>query len=332
MPDTSKINILDSLRGFAALSVCLFHFVYTTTGFVNTKWILDLFWFGGYGVHMFFVISGFVIPWSMFQANFQFKNFFSFFLKRISRLEPPYLFSILLALAILLVKSKFLSSSNGEIPVTPKQILLHLGYLIPFFKDYHWINQVYWTLAIEFQYYLLIALIFIPLINTGFKGRVFIYTLLIGTSFFTNSDFLPYWLPIFLLGIVLFLFKAKIIEQKEYYITTLALIAIGLFKYPPMLVVFSAIPLISIIWYTNKKIPGLHSLGKFSYSLYLIHPIIGASLINILSHHVSSPFEKIALILGGVTVTLFASWINYLIIEKPSKKLSSSIHYKNSPQ
>jgi len=100
MASKSKNNIvvLDSLRAFAALSVCLFHFVCTTTGYITTDWILNLFDIGKYGVQLFFVISGFVIPWSMYAAGFQLKNLFSFLFKRLARLEPPYVFSVLIAL------------------------------------------------------------------------------------------------------------------------------------------------------------------------------------------------------------------------------------------
>ena len=57
----SKINVLDSLRAFTTLSVCLYHFVCTTTGYVTNRWILDIFSVGKFGCGLlFFVISGFV--------------------------------------------------------------------------------------------------------------------------------------------------------------------------------------------------------------------------------------------------------------------------------
>jgi peptidoglycan/LPS O-acetylase OafA/YrhL len=150
---TYNIVILDSLRAFAAISVCLFHFVCTTTGYIKGEWILELFSIGKYGVQMFFVISGFVIPWAMFNARFEFKNFFTFLFKRLARLEPPYIFSVFLVLIILFLREYLLGLNTDHIHVSVKQVLLHFGYLIPFFEEYKWLNQVYWTLAIEFQYY-----------------------------------------------------------------------------------------------------------------------------------------------------------------------------------
>lgn len=329
-PKNSNIPILDSLRAFAALSVCLFHFVCTTTGYIESKWILNIFDVGQYGVQTFFVISGFVIPWAMHHAGYQFKNFFSFLLKRISRLEPPYLVSIVIALMLLFVREKFLGKQNDHIELSIKQIMLHLGYLIPFFKDYHWLNSVYWTLAVEFQYYLLIALLFIPLIKSGLIGRIVIYISIGLFSFCFPENFLPYSLPVFLFGILLFLLKASYIKKEEYYTATIILTGFCLWRYPLASVIFTIIPVIGILFFEKIKVAGLHFAGKFSYSIYLIHPLLGASFINILSHRFTGSFEKLLVIAGGLLFTFISAYVMYLIVEKPSKKLSASIIYKTN--
>ena len=71
----------------------------------------------------------------------------------------------------------------------------------------------------------------------------------------------------------------------------------------------------------------LSFLGKFSYSVYLIHPILGATFVNVLSHYVSGPLQKIILVAGGLTITAIGSYAMYWAIEKPSKKLSSKLKY-----
>src|SRR5882762_3693640 len=147
----NNIQILNSLRAFAALSVCLYHFICTTTGFISNEIILNFFSNGKYGVQMFFVISGFVIPWAMYNAKYYLKNIFQFIIKRLSRLEPPYIISIILAILFIIARQNILHNNDVDFSFT--QLALHFGYLIPFFKHYNWLNQVYWTLAIEFQYY-----------------------------------------------------------------------------------------------------------------------------------------------------------------------------------
>lgn len=324
----SNIPVLDSLRAFAALSVCLFHFVCTTTDYIQTEWILNTFSVGQYGVQAFFVISGFVIPWSMFNAGYKIKDFFSFLLKRLARLEPPYIFSIILALVVLFLREKMLGKTNVHMDLSLPQVALHLGYLIPFFEDYKWLNQVYWTLAIEFQYYILTAVLFVPLIKSGNWTRYIIYAAVIGLSFIFPEKFIFFWLPFFLLGILLFLFKAKLIQQTEFYISSAIALGFCFYKYPAASAVYASIPVLAVLFMEQVKIKGLHFAGKFSYSIYLVHPILGASLINILSHHFTSAAGKFAVILSGIVFTLISSWITYIIVEKPSKKLSSSIKYK----
>lgn len=324
----SNIPVLNSLRAFAALSVCLYHFVCTTTGFISTQWVLNLFSGGKFGVQLFFVISGFVIPWAMYHAKFEFKNLFAFILKRLARLEPPYLFSIVIAVIILLLREKILGVQNEHITISFNQIVLHFGYLIPFFDDYKWLNQVYWTLAIEFQYYFFIAFLFIPLINATLIHRIFIYVSIVALCFISSQRFLPYWLPVFLIGIILFLYKAKLIDGKEYYVVTILLISFCFYKYPFVSVIYTLIPVFFILFFEEIKVKGLHFLGKTSYSIYLIHTLIGASFINVLSHSVHSSFGKFFVIVGGTVLTILSAYVMYLLIEKPSKKISENVKYK----
>jgi peptidoglycan/LPS O-acetylase OafA/YrhL len=93
----------------------------------------------------------------MYKSNYTILKIPKFLLKRLLRLEPPYMFSILLAIIVITLRIILLKINDVNFSLT--QIFLHVGYLIPFFEDYKWINQVYWTLAIEFQYYFFLLLL-----------------------------------------------------------------------------------------------------------------------------------------------------------------------------
>lgn len=266
----------------------------------------------------------------MHRAGYTMRSFFLFFLKRLSRLEPPYILSIILALTVLYLREKWLGKANDHMNISVIQVALHFGYLIPFFEGYKWLNQVYWTLAVEFQFYFFIALLYVPLVKFGLLFRLLVYTVLIASTFLGSAAFLPYWLPFFLLGILLFLFKAELIKEVEFYFVLGGLLLFCCYRYPIMSVFYASIPVLIVLRWPDRKFPILHGLGKFSYSIYLIHPLIGASLINILSHSFSEPFEKFLVILAGLSATILASWLTYLIIERPSRMLSSSIKYKGS--
>ena len=278
---------------------------------------------------MFFVISGFVIPWSMKAGGYTLKNFFVFFLKRLIRLEPPYVVSVLLALLIIFMRTEYLAREAAPISLSWSQVGLHFFYLIPFFETYDWLNNVYWTLAIEFQYYLFMALFYAVITGGSLILRFGFYALCLLSVFLGNSEFLPYWLPVFLLGIVLFLYKASYISRKEYLVVSTLIFVFSFFRYPIGALFYSVVPLVVVLNWQNVKLKVLSDLGKFSYSIYLIHPLLGASLINVLSHEYRAPYEKPLVIALGMAVTIMASWMIYKIIEAPSKRLSSFIKYKN---
>jgi peptidoglycan/LPS O-acetylase OafA/YrhL len=68
--------------------------------------------------------------------------------------------------------------------------------------------------------------------------------------------------------------------------------------------------------------------GNFSYSVYLIHPVIGSTFINVCSHYVSGSFAKFMLVLAGAAITAAGSYLMYRWVEKPSKALSTRLKYK----
>lgn len=322
------VPVLDSLRAFAAISVCLFHFVCTTTDFIYTNWIREVFNAGQFGVHMFFVISGFVIPWAMYNANYKLTDFFKFFFKRLIRLEPPYVFSIILALLFLYLRETLSGRENSHIQVSLPQVMLHFGYLIPFFDHYQWLNPVYWTLAIEFQYYILIALLFIPLVRSKWFVRSVIYMTVIVLAYFTKPILIFSWLPIFLLGILTFLYRIQTIQKLEFALAFGLTTAFCLYKYPIESAVYCFLPVAAILYFSKAKIKILDPLGKMSYSIYLIHPILGASLINYFSHFTYGSIYKFMLVGAGLAITLIGAWVTYMLIEKPSKMFSGAIKYK----
>jgi peptidoglycan/LPS O-acetylase OafA/YrhL len=329
--EQGRVVILDALRAVAALSVCLYHFICTTTEYITDPTVLSVFSNGKYGVQMFFVISGFVIPMSMYKGSYSFKKMGTFLAKRLTRLEPPYMFSILLVLMLLASRS-FLGMSNEHIQLSVKQIAAHFMYLIPFFDDLKWLNQVYWTLAVEFQYYLFMALIYLMLVSKRQVVRILAYLVFASGFFFENDDFLPHWLPVFLIGVVLFQRKFELIGWLEFIIVS-CIIFLGLcYQQPMAIVAFVLFTFLSILFLTNKNVPILSYFGKSSYSIYLIHPIIGAAVINVLSHRFVLWYQKVGVISTGVAVTLLFSYLMYRFIERPSMNWSASFKYKDAGQ
>lgn len=323
-----QVNIIDSLRSFAAISVCLFHFICTTVGLDYPATMSSIFSYGQNGVLVFFVISGFIIPWSMYSKNYRLSSMLRFMAKRLARLEPPYLASILLILVIAFIKIKFHIGAESPEEITATRIGLHFGYLINFFPEYQWLNNVYWTLAIEFQYYLIMSFMYLLFIHQNLYLRLLAYLLCFVMAYVIPDPSLshfPAYAPLFLFGISVFQYKNNIIGKLE-----LCLVMIACFVYNYAVIsnvsaYFGLVTALVILFFSEVKIPVLDWLGKMSYSIYLIHPVIGAAVLNILSRYATGTTQKLLALAAGLIVTFAGSYIMYLLIEKPSKKLSSKI-------
>jgi peptidoglycan/LPS O-acetylase OafA/YrhL len=159
--------------------------------------------------------------------------------------------------------------------------------------------------------------------------RYLAYTLIIVLPIILPyAEFLPYWLPVFGIGILIFLYKSNLISVTEFMLVSLVF-AIDIFVFNQLIA--CAVALIAefvIVFMFSKTNKILAWLGKFSYSVYLIHAIIGAAAVNILSHYATNSFTKIAIVIAGVIVTFVSSYLMYLFVENPSKKLSSKLAYR----
>jgi peptidoglycan/LPS O-acetylase OafA/YrhL len=160
-----EILALTGLRGFAAVWVFVYHFwalevsapVVLTIG----CWQLDitkLFNSGGSGVQIFFVLSGFLLAQPFVQAyatpQRQRIPLVPYFIRRIARVFPAYY----LQLAVLVCASSWWQF--GPAPYSVTSWLVHLTmsfYMPPLFQDA--ILGVWWTLPIEFSFYLLLPLL-----------------------------------------------------------------------------------------------------------------------------------------------------------------------------
>jgi peptidoglycan/LPS O-acetylase OafA/YrhL len=339
-PIKSHITIVDTFRGLASLMVVIFHYVCTTDYFTN-DFLLQSFEWGRKGVQIFFIISGIVIPISLLKSNYKPSKFFKFLWKRVLRIEPPYIVALALVIFYLYIRNFIPGATQVFEDFSFKRIALHIGYLIPFFREYGWFNDVFWTLAIEFQYYLYLALIFPLVIQRKLAYRITFYLLLIVPSFIYVDklwvEFFPFWSPYFLIGIAYALFFMNEIKRKEWLIITgIAGICVlyqnGIvgeangIKSNGYFDVFIALGVVCITYfYADYKNKYTQFLGKISYSLYVIHYFTGGPIVNFLSHKFTLWYQKPFVVLIGIAVSIACSYILYLLVERPSQNMSKKI-------
>ena len=327
---SSHISIINSLRGIAALSVCLYHFVCTTTGYITNQNLLDIFHYGAKGVQVFFIISGIVIPLSMIKSEYEFSFFPKFILKRFIRIEPPYIGVVILGIIYLIVRNYIPSSADVDLTPSLRDVFLHLGYLVPFVEDAQWINPVFWTLSIEFQYYLILALTIPLFLNKNKNLRFIFYGIILVLPLLINSSqaFYPYWSSYFALGIFYVFWLTKKINKVEFFILIgIASIVVVYFQgFLDLGIGYSTLLVIHYFKSFTNKIGNF--FGNISYSLYLLHSIIGSAFVNFMSHRFTAPVEKFFVILIGVIITIFSAYIYWRLVEKPSQKLAQKIKLK----
>jgi len=142
---------LDGLRAIAVLAVMYTHYLPEPYWFLSTYW-------GNWGVRIFFVISGFLMTQILLHkrescpinAREQYQIIKKFYIKRFLRLAPVFYLALLLMYIF-------------NVPNTRETFWWHVFYLsnIYFAITNSWHEYVahFWSLAVEFQFYLVWPLV-----------------------------------------------------------------------------------------------------------------------------------------------------------------------------
>lgn len=164
--DTKKhYQILDGLRGVAAIFVVLFHVFEIFSGGDHTKQILN---HGYLAVDFFFVLSGFVIAHA-YDDRWAKMDLKSFFKRRLIRLQPMIIFGMTVgAICFYFSASQDLFPLVAETPIWQLILYMLLGYFlipVPISMDIRGWQEMYplngpaWSLFFEYIANILYALI-----------------------------------------------------------------------------------------------------------------------------------------------------------------------------
>ena len=252
-------------------------------------------------------------------------------MRRAIRLEPPYLVSIVLLTGLALISAR-LPGFRGQPPsYSVPQLLSHVVYA-PGLFGFAWINIVYWSLALELQYYLLIGWSF-PLIAHSTVGiRVLTIVLFEILAFLVPNELIVlHWMPLFALGILTFLYRQSMLSVRWYAISIVIATACVLAIFgAEVAVVASATSL--LIAFVDLSAPLLLFLGSISYSLYLIHVPIGGRLINAMARYSLGPILTASLTLAAFAACILAAHGFCLSVEKPAKAFAHRVRFARRSQ
>lgn len=365
-----KIKSLQVMRGIAALIVVMFHYNYfLKEGSAYSGIYNSLFSWGVIGVDIFFVISGFIMIYTTTNLTHGFASFKKFLLNRLFRILPVYYFGLLVAFFIGGAMSIFHYHEKVENIISALTFTVYRNDITPHYIDDAGLYNVRWTLNYEMYFYIvfsvcmffrfrLLALAawaltavvivpalsgFTPTLNThGYQFEKPLYGLL------TNPLILE-----FLIGVVCayafialkkyhyslkinFLFSAIAVLSTVYLICGLingyvfavhlpSTIIVGVFLFSLCM----AEPLI------KKYIPDfLVKLGDISFSLYLLHTLVGIFLFKKIGNLYSGDAYKILVVVIAVMVSIIAAYFSHKYIEVKfvnylKRKMSSKGHVSN---
>ena len=185
----TRLAWLDVLRGLAALAVVFDHASYYLLHHVRTI-VYQWFHPGDYGVFVFFIISGYIVPASLERKG----SVRTFWVSRLFRLYPLYLLAVGIAVALYYAH---LGSIRGEDSDPATSILSQLLMMSNVLSGNN-LPSVVWSLSYEMVFYLLLTALFIARVHKhsswyalGFAAAGVAVGGVLPQAFFTNNVATP---------------------------------------------------------------------------------------------------------------------------------------------
>lgn len=213
----NRDTAIDLSRAIAVMLVTLFHVSrgpmlptlrlgdFDLFGFMRNGWV---------GVGIFFIISGYCMGMSSerdFLNGVTFKGYARYILKRFMRIAPPYYFAI--AIWVFIIDEYGIAKK----PTGAWDILTHMTFIHNLFPEtFFSISGVFWSIAVEMQFYLVLPLIII--LCRGFYSSCIVLSLTLAASIFVyNSNLgiqykwgLFNYLFLFVYGWVLYTYRSTL--------------------------------------------------------------------------------------------------------------------------
>ena len=291
-----RFAALDGLRGIAAMLVVLFHYTSHASQVLPTAHGIALgLWWGYYGVHMFFAISGFVILMTLERTA----STADFVVSRFSRLYPAYW------LAVLLTSSGVTALGAGQLAQPAAIVAANLS-MLQGFLYLPAVDGAYWSLTVELAFYACMWLLW----RLGWLGRIervlivwialkLLWWLVPALPSRPGMVLVQQHIPFFALGMCAF----RVRQGQRRWPQQLPVAAIGLAVVawcdgPRDAMVYAALAGLLVLIGTRSGRLLEHRLllwlGAVSYPLYLTHEYLGYALIARLEALGASPALALA--------------------------------------
>lgn len=341
---------IDSFRAISIILVTLFHLgrAFGSPGVDNAGFALgNALGNGWVGVGIFFVISGFCMgasTQSKFSSGFKLQIYSTYILNRFLRIAPAYYVSMLFWYFVITKYNLVVK------PVAEFDLLTHVFFVHNFFKETMYsVSGVYWTLAAEMQFYLLLPVLFLLLSSLPKQIITLSAAIALAFSISVISDNivwifgLPSYLCLFIAGLLSYFHRERIFYALSRYGLIwifIMLIFIMIFShygvYQNRARVFEiVISCLFVLVLTYAYVKECNSdresiisdvmafIGRCSFSIYLYNYVM--SVLPIENAEVSNFISIFA-------ITFFIGILAHYIVEKPFEMLRKAImHSRGIP-
>lgn len=351
----AKLACLDGLRGLAIVLVILFHLrcrMLIEPGHESMARLLAPFQYGNSGVHLFLVLSGFCLTYSRIrrEQSGRRQGYRSYLAARWRRIAPPYYAAMALYLAIPMAALLLGRESSQEHVLNLRQIGVHLLFVHGLWADtIHAISTPFWSLSLEFQFYLLLPLLYPAMrrfgglaVVLGVAAASVAWRLILAWSFpgseHLTQGFFPGRLTEFALGMLVAIWYGGTTTGRERpWRLAAGLVLLGLaiamtacefkgaadYAYGLGYAALLAATLCSsdrgaaLGRFSEKS--GIVRLGTISYSLYLTHTLFlerGLKLFSRLAGRPPGPWADGAASVAILGLAIAMGWLFYELVER----------------
>lgn len=327
-----RLAFLDVLRGIAVLLVVVQH-----VGELRWPWLhrvtRDSFSLGQFGVMIFFLCSGFIIPATLerreayagaLDLHGRLREFRRFWINRFFRLYPLYWLSLAMALAVMAT-----GIGVGTWSLTTRDWLANLTMVQSALGSPHAIG-LYWTLSYELVFYGLLSCLFVVALHRrSLALAVGMNLLCVAAAVAADRIGLVNLVAMFT-GTVCFRWYGRTVSLRAfaaYLVFAAACTSISAYAavwgHPPAPENFTAllcawlaayVVFLTVLGLRHRAQPRLlQRLGVISYSVYLVH---GVAVVAI------APFAgAVVTAATQVVIVVAVSALTYRVVERPGMRL-----------
>ncbi|AYG47522.1 acyltransferase [Pseudomonas sp. Leaf58] len=357
---SNRIIFANQLRGIGALSVLVSHYIgifwlahpeisklmgvpelLTFPSLPDALKLLSEYCivFGQFGVGVFFIVSGLVIPISLKNVSWQ-----DFILRRAIRIYPVYIVGFCIVILSIYLLSRY---AGSDFKYTPGEIFAHFGVITRGPLGVDRIDGISWTLEVEIYFYLIMLATAKLLLRNGIKETI-AASLLVSFIAFLVMHNNKYLLGVqigsglmLLLGVAFYKFINNKISKKEFILLQAILCALipitwfcgtGITKYTQHWVYgyLLAIFTFNACFYLKDKIKDnafLSHLADISYPIYVVHALFGYSIMYVALDNGLGVYSSIC---AAVISAYVASLALHIFVEKPTMLWIKQSHAKRS--